>query len=149
MHKDNEKLLLPNLSMRLKRILADKKRRSDERADARRSMAMVEKRLARWVAEGRYRERYCSMDMILEDLGLTRNELCSYCSRKYHKPFLSWRKELRMADARRMLLDFPDVPVYKIASDLGIDDKSNFRHQFKSVTGLTPSEWRQKFRKKT
>ena len=54
-----------------------------------------------------------------------------------------------MADARKMLLDFPDVPVSKIASDLGIDDKSNFRHQFKSVTGLTPSEWRQKFLKKT
>ena len=149
MNKDNEKLLLPHLSMRLKRILRNKKRRSDEQASTRKSMAMVEKRLARWVSEGRYRERYCSMDMILEDLGLTRNELCSYCSRIFHKSFLSWRKELRMADARKMLLDHPEVPVYEIASELGIDDRSNFRHQFKSVTGLTPSGWRQKFLKKT
>ena len=147
MHKENEKLLLPHLSMRLKRILKDKKRRNNERTMARKSMALVEKRLTQWVAEGKYRERYCSMDVILEELGLTRDELCSYCSRRFNKTFLSWRKGLRMEDARKMLLDFPDVPVSKIASDLGIDDKSNFRHQFKSFTGYTPSEWREKFHK--
>ena len=147
MNKVNEKLLMPNLPKMLKRILIDKKLRTRERSRARKSMAMVEKRLTQWVAEGKYRERYCSMDIILEELGLTRHELCSFCSRKFNKSFLSWRKELRMEDARKMLLDFPDVPVSKIAGDLGIDDKSNFRHQFKSVTGYTPSGWRQKFHK--
>ena len=112
------------------------------------TMTMVGSRLDSWVAEGKYRLWYDSMDRILEDLGLTAGELSMYCTTKLKKNCLTWRKELRMADAKRMLLEHPEMPASKIGKSLGIMDKSNFRHQFKSVTGLTPSRWREKFQKK-
>ena len=111
-------------------------------------MSLVEERLARWVDEGRYRIRYDSLEEIIEELGITSDELRVFCSRKFHKSFLSWRKDLRMEDAKRMLLDFPDMPSGMIGNIVGIIDKSDFRHQFKSTTGMTPTEWREKYLKK-
>ena len=108
---------------------------------------MVEARLSKWVAEGKHRLRYDSMDDILEDLGLTGDELCSYCSGRLGKTFLTWRKELRMKEAMKLLLASPEIPACKIGASLGIEDKSNFRHQFKSVTGYTPDGWRKKYQK--
>ena len=119
-----------------------------ERRKACHDNAIVRKKLKQWVAGKKYRLRYYSMDSILDELGLTSKELSSYCSRKFKKNFLSWRKDLRMDDAKRMLLEHPDFPVTRIAEEVGIDDKSNFRHQFKSVTGYTPTEWRLKKIKK-
>ena len=57
-------------------------------------------------------------------------------------------KELRIEDAKRMLISSPETPASKIGESLGISDKADFRHQFKSVTGLAPSEWREKNMKK-
>ena len=108
-------------------------------------MSFVEERLGKWVGDGRYRVKYGSMDEILDELGITGDELRFYCSRTFQKSFLSWRKDLRMEDAKKMLLDFPDMPSGKIGSILGISDRSDFRHQFKSATGMTPSQWREKF----
>ena len=128
-----------------------KDRKCRERKDQslkKKTMDLVGLRLESWVAEGKYRLWYGSMDSILEDLGLTAGELSMYCTAKLKKNFLSWRKELRMEDAKELLLKHPEVPASKIGKCLGINDKSNFRHQFKSVTGLTPSQWREKFQKK-
>ena len=111
-------------------------------------MTMVERRLRQWVREGKYRLDYGSMDKILDDLGLTGGELSSYCSKKFNKSFLSWRKELRIKEAKKRLLDSPEVPAYRIGRELGISDKSDFRHQFKSITGYTPGQWREKYLKK-
>lgn len=110
--------------------------------------ANVRKRLDKWVREGKHRLDYGSVELIQEDMGLIAEELRSYCSRKFKKRFLTWRKELRMKEARNMLLVYPSMPVCKVATALGIKDKSDFRHQFKSTTGCTPSEWRRKKSKK-
>ena len=82
------------------------------------------------------------------DLDLTGEELSFYCSTRFGKTFLTWRKELRIEEAMDLLLKFPVIPASKIGLSLGIKDKSDFRHQFKSVTGMTPREWREKNLKK-
>ena len=147
--KNKEKLPVPRFIIRLKLLRSARERRNSDRFNSRRTMAMVEARLSRWVAEGKHRLRYGSMDDILEDLGLTGDELCSYCSGRLGKTFLTWRKEIRMKEAMKLLLDSPEIPACKIGASLGIEDKSNFRHQFKSVTGYTPDGWRKKYQKKS
>ena len=142
MYLNHEKLPLTTLRLKIKRYRRAKRRKAEDAAMTRRTMTTVGRRLDEWVSEGKYRLTYESTDTILRELGLTSSELSFYCSRKYGKSFLSWRKDLRIEDAKRMLLEYPELPACEIGRSLGIPDKSNFRHQFKSATGMTPSEWR-------
>ena len=144
---NKEKLPLSQIAKLLKRIYKKRRRRAEELARTRKAMSMVETRLKQWVAEGKHRIKYGCLDDIIEDLGLTSVELSLYCSTKLKKTFLSWRKELRMEEAKKMLLESPEIPACKIGKSLGITDKADFRHQFKAHTGFTPSEWRKKFSK--
>lgn len=146
-HQNKEKLLLSRILAEVARVIDRRDRGIGNRQMEKRTLEIVEERLERWVAEGKHRLKYDSMDGILEDLGLTSEELSKYCTARLKKNFLSWRKDLRMEEAKKLLLESPDKPACKIGKDLGITDKSNFRHQFKSVTGLTPSQWRKKFQK--
>ena len=125
-----------------------KKKRLVEARRARKVLSMVDKRLGDWVAAGKYKLNYSSIDDILKELDVTSDELSYFCATRYGKSFLTWRKELRIEEAKRMLVDYPRIPAYKIGKSLGIADKADFRHQFKSATGMTPSEWREKNIKK-
>lgn len=60
------------------------------------------------------------------------------------KNFLKWRKERRIEEAKKLLLEDRDIPTLIIGEAVGICDKSNFRRQFKEITGFTPAEWRLK-----
>ena len=145
---NNEKLFFPRITDGIKNLLRRRQRSNEEAARMKKAIEIVEPRLKIWIAEGNYRKKYDSMDSILKELGLAADELSYYCSNRLNTTFLSWRKVLRMEDAKRMLLEYPEMPTSKIANELGISDKSNFRHQFKSVTGLSPSAWREKYLKK-
>ena len=105
-------------------------------------MDKVEKSLVKWVKDGKHRECYESLEDIIEDLGVTHQELKYFCTLRFGKPFLTWRKELRMEEAKELLKNKPKTPICHIAYDLGFSDKSNFRKQFKEVVGCNPSEWR-------
>ena len=51
---------------------------------------------------------------------------------------------MRIEDAKRLLMEQPEIPVRHIGYIIGFSDKSNFRRQFKEVVGCTPSEWRER-----
>lgn len=128
--------------MRLKRLGKPRGRGLTEQEYACRTINAVDAKLKDWVAKGGHRENYESLQPILTELDLTADELSFYCSRKLRKRFLTWRKELRINEAKDLIIEKPEVPICQIACYEGISDKSNFRHQFKSVVGCTPSEWR-------
>ena len=93
--------------------------------------------------DGKHHECYDSMEEILDELDLTNQELSFYCSRILNKKFLTWRKEIRIEDAKKLLLEHPEAPVRHIGYVVGFSDKSNFRRQFREVVGCTPTEWRE------
>ena len=49
-----------------------------------------------------------------------------------------------MDEAMRLLLENRETPANLIGEQVGISDKSNFRKQFKEITGCTPVQWRLK-----
>ncbi len=148
MFLNQEKLRFPDLRFTILRLFNQLKKRREDNALTRRTLKIASARLDKWVKEGKYLTSYDSKEDILKDLDLTSDELNLYCKVKFGKPFLSWRKELRMVDARRMLMESPDLPAYKVGIAVGIRDKSDFRHQFKSATGMTPTQWRKKYSRK-
>ncbi len=136
--------ILTTISKRIKKIKRNSFSGIRDNISARKTLAKVEERLEQWVREGKHYETYDSMDDILEELRLTKEELSFYCARVLKKKFLSWRKELRIEDAKRLLLLHPDAPACHIGYAVGLNDKSNFRQQFKDTVGCTPNEWRKR-----
>ena len=53
-------------------------------------------------------------------------------------------QEIAIEEAKKLLLEDRDIPTLIIGEAVGICDKSNFRRQFKEITGCTPAEWRLK-----
>ncbi len=102
--------LIAAISKRLRRIRGDRLAAIQGRINSRKTLEKVEKHLARWVRDGKHHECYDSMEEILDELDLTNQELSFYCSRILNKKFLTWRKEIRIEDAKKLLLEHPEAP---------------------------------------
>lgn len=57
-------------------------------------------------------------------------------------PFHAYVQELRLAKARRLLLD-PRLTVAEVAQASGYASACWFRHAFRQHVGMSPSQWRQ------
>ena len=136
--------LITNISHRLQSIRKNSLERIRDSIYSRKTIEKVERRLAIWIEEGKHREPDISMDEILDDLGLTRKELSFYCSHVLKTKFLTWRKILRINEAKELLLKHPETPACHIGFAVGLYDKSNFKHQFRDLVGCTPTEWRKR-----
>ena len=55
--------------------------------------------------------------------------------------FVSYLKELRMAEAKRLLAE-TDRKVVEISQQVGYENEKHFMKIFKSVCGVSPSEYR-------
>ena len=84
------------------------------------------------------------MDAIAQDIGVPADQLSIYIRVRSRKSVLTWRKELRIWEARELLRFFPDLPISVIGEMVGIDDKTNFKRQFLQIVGTTPRDWREK-----
>ncbi|MBQ9462850.1 MAG: AraC family transcriptional regulator [Bacteroidales bacterium] len=83
-----------------------------------------------------------SMGEVAEILGVRQEQLSIFFHTQFGKSFLQWRRELRIEEAKRLLLEDKTMPTALVGETVGINDKSNFRRQFKAITGYTPAEWR-------
>ena len=97
-----------------------------------------------WVIRRGYTKALPTLERIADDIGVPADRLSIYIRIKTRKSVLSWRKELRMQEARRLLLVYPELPVSVVGEMSGVDDKSNFKRQFCQSTGMTPRRWREK-----
>lgn len=73
----------------------------------------------------------------------------SQLQREFSKHFgitpTNYIREVRVGMARH-LLERSDMPIGEIALDCGFYDQSHFNHHFKTLTGLTPRKYRERFR---
>lgn len=100
-------------------------------------------KLVKWTREKRWVEDK-NMDEVARELGVRKEQLSLYFCRHVGQSFIKWRRDLRIHEAQRLLLEDKTIPTAIIGEAVGIGDKSNFRRQFKEVTGLTPAAWRLK-----
>ena len=109
----------------------------------RRQEAAVRKAVSAWVSENGYERPLQTVTDISADIGVPEAQLNRFIRSWYDKGVLSWRKELRIEEAKRLLLSLPDVPVSEIGRLVGIEDKSNFRKQFTELVRMSPRAWRE------
>jgi len=58
------------------------------------------------------------------------------------KSFFEMLAEYRIEEAKRYLIDQPNIKIEEIAEQVGYNSKSSFNTAFKKITGKTPSEFR-------
>lgn len=110
--------------------------------DVKTSMAVEQ-----WVAEKGYCEFTKGIGDAADKIGVSTEQLARYCQLAYGKPFLTWRKELRIQEAASLLRERPEMSAAAVGDMVGIFDRPNFRKQFFEVMRCTPNQWRSKFRK--
>lgn len=107
-----------------------------------RKFAKLEKALEVWVDKKLYCEYDKTRDQIASELYTTKELLHLYFATKVGEDFRTWRTNLRIEEAKRLLVDNPDASINIIAEASGFSDKSNFHRQFVKLVGCSPKEWR-------
>ena len=74
-------------------------------------------------------------------LGVSRKTLCTRFKNETGETFAAYVRRVRVERARR-LLDTTDYDIAQIAYRTGFSSQSHLQTAFKSMTGLTPREWR-------
>lgn len=103
----------------------------------------LELSLNKWVEEKKYREYDKSREETARELGTTKEMLQMYFTEKIGMDFRSWRTELRIKDAKSLLLQKKEYSINFIGETVGFSDRSNFHRQFTKSVGCSPKEWRE------
>ena len=102
----------------------------------------AEVRLGRLVEDMRkHPERAYPLDRISELLGLSPSNLLVRFKRLTGLPPHAFLLEQRIARAKEMLLS--NMPVAVISHQLGFSSSQHFSNQFKSATGISPTEYKE------
>ena len=84
-----------------------------------------------------------SVSEAARSMGVDDFDLDHYCKTSLKCGFLHWRKQYRIRKAADLIREDPYRSLNSIASEVGIDDKTNFRRAFYDITGILPGEYRE------
>ena len=96
--------------------------------------------LKKWVLDRRHLLPV-SMEDAASELNVSKAQLSHFFRVYFRSSFLRWRKEMRIAEACRLLSENPGISLDRLGYSVGIPDRSNMRRQFLEVTGKTPAQW--------
>lgn len=103
----------------------------------------IEKSLEIWVKEKRYREYDKSREDIAKELRTSKESLHMYFTTVKKIDFRTWRTELRIGEAKKLLLEDKTTSINIIGEMAGFSDRANFYRQFVKIVGCSPKEWRE------
>ena len=103
----------------------------------------IERALKAWVEQKRYCEYDKSREDIAKELNTTKETLHHYFVTKKGIDFNTWRTELRIEEAKKMLIENADYSINIIGELCGFSDRSNFHRQFVKLVGCSPRQWRE------
>lgn len=95
-----------------------------------------------WVQQKLFREYDKSREQIARELNTTKEILHHYFISRRGVDFKTWRTELRIEEAKRLLLKDRNASTNIIAEASGFSDRSNFHRQFVKIVGCSPKQWR-------
>lgn len=90
----------------------------------------------------RYRNAELSLPTLAQELGLSAHQLSELLNTRMGKGFGRYLRELRVAGAKRMLVQEPTASVLSVGLNMGFCSQSNFYEAFREIEGCTPGQYR-------
>ena len=119
-----------------------RKKAQEEELNVDREFHKLDKALQQWVEQKLYCEYAKSREETAKELNTTKEMLYHYFQVKMGIDFKTWRTQLRIEEAKRLLLENRDVSTNIIGEAAGFSDRSNFHRQFVRFVGCSPKQWR-------
>ena len=104
---------------------------------------VLKERLRKWVQDKGFTDGDMSVDEVADILDTNRMALRKYFRDQIHCDFRTWRMELRLEEAKKLLITNPEYTISQIALMVGFNNRSNFFTRFNKTTGMSPTEWRE------
>jgi len=107
----------------------------------------IESKLNLWLDKKQYLQSGITLEDVAVYIGTNNKYLSRHINQTMNRTFREWINRLRIEEAKRLLLDCPDMNINEIASQTGFAGKSHFSQQFRAITSLSPSDWRKQGKK--
>ena len=119
-----------------------KEKQHEPRLSIDREFDRLDKSVEEWVERKQFCEYDKTRDQVAAELNTTKEVLNLYFSSRVGVDFRTWRTNLRIEEAKKLLLENEDASLNIIAEASGFSDKSNFHRQFVKIVGCSPRQWR-------
>ena len=104
----------------------------------------LDKKIEQCVAKKKFTEKGVTIVMVSDYLETNRSYLSSYINTSKKKTFCEWIAELRVEEAKKLMKQYPDMSVRKIAEKVGCSNGSHLIRQFIKLNGVSPTVWKKK-----
>ena len=108
----------------------------------------IENDIRQWINEKQYTKSKLTLNDVAHQLHTNRTYLSQYINTELNMPFGNWLSQLRLDEAKRMLVANPSLSISEAALACGFSSISNFFHLFTDLEGMTPQQWRSSRRNK-
>ncbi len=102
----------------------------------------IERAIEQWVKQKKYVEYDKSREDVAREMNTTREMLHLYFTTRMGMDFKTWRTELRIEEAKRLLLKDKKISTNLAGEMAGFSDRSNFHRQFVKIVGCSPRQYR-------
>ncbi|WP_373831496.1 helix-turn-helix domain-containing protein [Bacteroides heparinolyticus] len=100
--------------------------------------------LTQWQEARGYSAPNINSTTLALQLNVPKHLLVQYLREQEGKTFRVWLSDLRIEEAKRILIEHPNYDNESIATACGFASRTWLQNRFKAVTGMTPAEWRKK-----
>lgn len=100
----------------------------------------VEQAVAAWTARGGHLRGGITQPVAANEIGIPQYQLRAWL-RRQDSTYNRWLSELRIEEAKRVLLEHPDWNVDAVAEHCGFAGRTILHRKFKESTGLAPVEY--------
>lgn len=102
----------------------------------------LESAILKWEKTHSFTEPGLTIEQVAIQLNTNRTYLSNYVNQIKQQSFKEWINQLRIGEAKRLLLEKKTLHVGEIGLMVGLPDKSNFGRLFTRNTGVSPQTWR-------
>ncbi len=89
-------------------------------------------------------DRNVSLDEVAGVANMSSNAFCRYFKQRTNKTYINFLLDIRIGNACKLLTKKTDLSIAEISYKSGFNNLTNFNRKFKSIKGMTPSEFRKK-----
>ena len=85
-----------------------------------------------------------TLDDVADIANMTPNAFCRYFKQRTNKTFVNFLIDIRIGNACKLLTKNNDLNITEISYKSGFNNLANFNRKFKSIKGVTPSDYKKK-----